>query len=196
MNQPKTKKKTPISGATASATCSARGSVYDFGTISPITTCRIEMKNERERDRDDGRRAQIETLPKTLSSTLRDRRLAERAERDRRERDAELEGRDEARRVRDDLAHRARAAVALGSELVEARVAHRDERVLRRDEERVPEHAEGDQDELDRRQDRSSAHLSGTPSRLEARRPEGDVHHLPARVRSDVDAPLPAPART
>ena len=23
----------------------ARGSVYDFGTISPITTCRIEMKN-------------------------------------------------------------------------------------------------------------------------------------------------------
>ncbi len=43
MNQLNVKKKTRIGTATASATGSARGSVYDFGTISPITTCRIEI---------------------------------------------------------------------------------------------------------------------------------------------------------
>ena len=68
MNQAKTKKKTPISGATASATCSARGSVYDFGTISPSTTCRIEMKRNATAT-DTAEAAQVETLPKTLSST-------------------------------------------------------------------------------------------------------------------------------
>ncbi len=44
MNQLKTTKKTRIGTATASATDSARGSVYDFGTISPITTCRIVIR--------------------------------------------------------------------------------------------------------------------------------------------------------
>ena len=150
MNHPKMKKNTAIRGATASATCSARGSVYDFGTISPITTCRIEMKNSASAT-DTTADAQNDTCPKRLSSTRRDRGLAECAERDRRERDAELEGRDEARGIRDDPAHRARPAVALRHELVEACVAHRDERVLRRDEERVPEDAEADQDEPDHR---------------------------------------------
>ena len=152
MNQPKPKKKTPISGATASATCSARGSVYDFGTISPITTCRIEIKmNASATDTADA--AQVETLPKTLSSTratagspsapsaIEESVMPSWKAAMKREGSATI------------FAHRARAPVALGDELVEARVAHRHERVLRRDEERVPEHAEDDQDELDRGHD-------------------------------------------
>ena len=43
MNGPNTTKNTRTGRDTARATRSARGSVYDFGMISPITTCRIEI---------------------------------------------------------------------------------------------------------------------------------------------------------
>ena len=149
MNQLKTTKKTRIGTATASATASARGSVYDFGTISPITTCRIVIRTNATTTESGRRDAAGDASHRALEHS-RHGRLAERAQRQRRERDAELHRRDEVRRVGDDLPHRARPAAPLGDELVEPRVPHGDERVLRSDEERVPEHADDDEQELDR----------------------------------------------
>ena len=96
-------------------------------------------------------------------------------------------------RSRDDLAHGARPAVALGSHsLSRARVAHRDEGVLRRDEERVPEHAEGDQEELDRGEDAHARTSSARAGMLKRSSPGGStrIMCLPATL-SDVHAPLP-----
>ena len=166
MNQAKTKKKTPISGATARATFSARGNVYDFGTISPITTCRIEMTTN-AMPTDSAVAVPVRDAAERALQHTRHGGLTQRAQCDRRERDPELHRGDEMRGVGNDLAHGARTAIALAGELVEPRVAHRYERVLGRDEERVPEDEEGDEGELDGGHDahrRSFRTRSGTRS--------------------------------
>jgi hypothetical protein len=81
---------------------------------------------------------------------VRERLLAESTDTQRGERDAELHRRDEARRVRRDAQHVARAAVPLVMELDHPRPARGDERVLRRDEERVQQDQDGDADQFDR----------------------------------------------
>ncbi len=193
MNQLNVKKKTRIGTATASATGSARGSVYDFGTISPITTCRIEITRNATTT-DAAVATPPETPPTALSMHARDGGLAECAEGQRRERDAELHRGDEVRRVADDLAHRARAPAALADELVETRVPHRHERVLGRHEERVPEHAEDDQDELECGH---GAHRATARPHADAGRPAGRRSASAYQGSgAAVTTPLPAPART
>ena len=149
MNGPNTTKNTRTGRDTARATRSARGSVYDFGMISPITTCRIEIttnaRTDRDRRGDTGRHVAEELLEQS-----RDRRLADGAESQRADRDPELHRGDEVRWVGDDLAHDARALVALPDQLVQPRVTHRDERVLRGHEERVPQDYDDDRAELER----------------------------------------------
>ncbi len=84
---------------------------------------------ERERERDQGRKDRVEDL--------RQRLLAEGADGQARRRHAELHRRDEPRRVGDDLEHVACTPVALLLELADTRLPRRHEPVLRRDEERV-----------------------------------------------------------
>ena len=84
---------------------------------------------EGEEDREDRRDPGIEEI-------LEDG-LAQSADSQRGERDAQLHGGDEARRLRRDRENRARAAVALALQLANARAARGDEAVLGRDEEPV-----------------------------------------------------------
>ena len=77
----------------------------------------------------DGRHQRLEEV--------REERLAEGADRQRGDRDAELHRRDEPRRVGRDPQHRARAAVALALELADPRAPRGDEAVLGGDEGRV-----------------------------------------------------------
>ena len=86
-----------------------------------------------------------------LVELARQRRLAEGADAQRRERDAELHRRDEAARIAGDSQHVARAAVALVLELDDPRTAGRDEAVLRGHEERVEQDQDRDPDQLKRR---------------------------------------------
>src|SRR5579862_6992277 len=81
---------------------------------------------------------------------MREHLLAEGADRQAGDRDAELHCGDEPRRVARDAPHRARAAVALVLELEDARAARRDEAVLGRDEERVQEDEAREGDKLER----------------------------------------------
>ncbi len=104
-----------------------------------------EREGHRDRRGDAGRHVTEEILEQP-----RHRRLADGAESQRADRDAELHRGDEVRRVGDDLAHDACALVALPDQLVEARVTHRDERVLRGHEERVPQDYDDDRAELER----------------------------------------------
>ena len=87
-----------------------------------------------DQQREDRRRANVAMH---RLEEVREHRLAEGADRQRGERDAELHRRDELRRVAVILQHGARAAVALALELADARAPRRDEAVLGRHEERV-----------------------------------------------------------
>ena len=149
MNGPNTTKNTRTGRDTARATRSARGSVYDFGMISPITTCRIEITTNART---------TETVVETPGATWPNSSSSSR----------ETAGSPMAPRAselivmpsciaemkcdgsRDDLAHDACALVALPDQLVEARVTHRDERVLRGHEERVPQDYDDNRAELER----------------------------------------------
>ena len=92
-------------------------------------------------DGEDGRHPLVELA--------RQRRLAEGADAQRRERDAELHRRDEAARIARDPQHVAGAAVPLVLELDDPRTAGRDEPVLRRHEERVEQDQDRDPDQLE-----------------------------------------------
>ena len=76
-----------------------------------------------------------------------ERRLANPSQADARHRDAELRRGDVAVRIGHGAAHGARAAVALGDQLVDARLADRHDREFRRDEEAVGEHQRHDADQ-------------------------------------------------
>ena len=148
MNQLKVKKKTRIGTATASATGSARGSVYDFGTISPITTCRIEITRNATIT-ETAVATPLETPPTALSIT---RATAGSPSAPSASDESVMPSCMAEMKCEGSLTIlrtvRARRLPSL-DELVEARVPHRDEGVLGRDEERVPEHAEDDQHELE-----------------------------------------------
>ena len=79
---------------------------------------------------------------------LDERLLAQSTDGQRGDRDAELHRRDEPRRLRGDAEHDARPSVPLLLELVHARPAHGDERVLGRDEVAVQQDERGNRDEL------------------------------------------------
>ena len=93
-------------------------------------------------DRDE--RAEID--PEQLGEDL----LADGADGERGERDAELHRGDEVRRVARDLHHGARGAAPFVGELLQPRPAHGDERVLGRDEEAVQQDQSGDAEKLER----------------------------------------------
>jgi hypothetical protein len=95
----------------------------------------------REQDRDDRRHPRIECV--------RERGLAQGADAQRGERDAELHRGDEAAGVAGDPQHVARAAVPLMVQLDDPRPARGHEPVLGRDEERVEENQDPDADELE-----------------------------------------------
>ena len=84
-----------------------------------------------------------------LVELVRQRRLAQRADAERGERDAELHRRDEAARVAGDPQDVARAAVPLVLQLDDPRATRRDEAVLRGHEERVEQDQDRDPDQLE-----------------------------------------------
>ena len=114
--------------------------------------------DEGDHDRQDRREHRVEQLGQN--------RLAEGADAEARERDAELHRGDEAWRARDDLEHVARAPVALLLELDDLRAPRRHEAVLGRDEEPVQQHQpdEGEQLEEDRHAPLSGAWVLGGSS--------------------------------
>ena len=126
-----TVKKARTGVETASAVRSGWPSAIPFGTSSPITTCRKVMISSA--------RITASTVAITGSKRCASTRLAEGADRQRGDRDAELHRRDEARRVARDPQHGAGPPVALALELADARPPRRDEAVLGRHEERVQE---------------------------------------------------------
>ena len=73
---------------------------------------------------------------------VRDQRLADGAEEDREDRDPELDGRDEPHGLVHQPKRRSRAPAAARRALLQPRPPRRDERVLGRHEERVPQHEE------------------------------------------------------
>ena len=113
----------------ASAVRSGWPSAIPFGTSSPITTCRYVTISSASEHGEERRHHGVELLREHL--------LAEGADREARDRDAELHRGDEARRVARDPPHGTRAAVALVLQLEDPRPPRRDEAVLGRDEERV-----------------------------------------------------------
>jgi hypothetical protein len=78
-----------------------------------------------------------------------DERLADRAEGDRERRDAELHGTDEADGAVHDPERDPRAAVTAVGQLAQARAPRRHERVLGRNEERVPQHEQENHDDAE-----------------------------------------------
>ena len=94
-----------------------------------------------EDDRERGRHPLVELA--------RQRRLAEGADPQRGERDAELHRRDETARIPGDPQHVARATVPLVLELDDPGPARRDEAVLRGHEERVEQDQDGYPDQLE-----------------------------------------------
>ena len=102
----------------------------------------VRDDQQREDDGEDRRHHRLEEV--------REHRLAEGADRQRGERDAELHRRDEPRRVAGDPQHGARPPVPLALELADARPARRDEAVLGRHEERVQEDQPGEGEQLER----------------------------------------------
>ena len=126
---------------TQSAVPSACPSATPFGTSSPITTCanvRIRYASSTAMNRRD-----------PVVEGMRERLLAEGADAERGERDAELHRCDELRWVGRDAQHRTRAPVALVVQLDDPRAARRDERVLRRHEEGVDEDQRPDAEQLE-----------------------------------------------
>ena len=96
--------------------------------------------DERRDDRDGRRHARVPASREEVERRAEDVRhhgLADGAERQARERDAQLDRRDEARRVVDQAQHAGRGTAALGLQLLEAGAANRDKRVLGGDEESV-----------------------------------------------------------
>ena len=80
---------------------------------------------------------------------VREEGLAQGADGQARERDAELHGGDEVVRVGRDAQDRACAPVALVAQLGDSRAARGDEAVLGRDEERVQQEQRGDREQLE-----------------------------------------------
>ena len=106
---------------------------------------RDELADHDVQERDDQEREQHgQNVAEPLVEQLGQHPLAQRADRQRGERDAELHRGDEVRRVARDLHDGARRAAALVRELLHARPAHRDQRVLACHEERVEEDQEAD----------------------------------------------------
>ena len=138
-----TKKNARTGVETASAIRSGWPSAIPFGTSSPITTCRYVIIEQREDHGEERRHHRLEQVREDL--------LAEGADGQRGERDAELHRGDELRRIGRDLQHGARAAVPLALELADARPPRRDEAVLGRHEERVQQDQPGEGDKLERR---------------------------------------------
>ena len=99
-----------------------------------------------------------DALRERLVKPVLDERLAHGAERDRERRDAELDGADEPHRAVHDAKRYARAELAGVRELHQARALGGHERVLGRDEERVPQHEQENGDDL---QEDGHAPLSG-----------------------------------
>ena len=128
---------------TSSAVASARSSAIVFGASSPSTMCSaVTMAKAMATAMlcavvaGDVRRQEGERR----LNQRRERRLADPAEAEARHRDAELGRGDVAVGIGDRAPDGARAAVALGDQLIDARLADRDDRELRRDEEAVGEH--------------------------------------------------------
>ena len=105
----------------------------------------VEEREDRVRE-DDG-----EDGGHPLVELARERRLAERADSEGRERDAELHRGDEPPRVRRDPQDVARPLVPLVLQLDDPRAPRRDEAVLRRDEERVQQDQDSDPAELQKK---------------------------------------------
>jgi len=126
--------------ATVSAVPSECPSAMPFGTELAEHDVHEREQQVGERDRERCRHPGAERP--------RQRLLAEGADAQRGQRDAELHRRDEARRVARDAQHVARSAVALMVELDDPRAPGRDEAVLGRDEERVEQDQDCNADEL------------------------------------------------
>ena len=103
----------------------------------------VQERDHDERDRDGEERGDDRV------QDLGEHRLAESTDTERGERDAELHGRDEARRPRDDLQHVRARAIALLLKLDDLRPARRHEAVLRSHEKRVQEQQPGDGGQLE-----------------------------------------------
>ena len=108
-----------------------------------LTDDDVHERDDQEREQDRDERAEVH------AEQVRQHLLADRADRERCERDAELHRGDEMRRVAGDLHHRAGGAAPLVDELLQPRAAHGDERVLGRDEEAVQQDQNGDGEKLE-----------------------------------------------
>ena len=95
-----------------------------------------EVREDRERDQERDR------VGERRLHEVREERLSDRTEQDREDRDPHLDGRDEADRVVHEAERCLRAAAASLGALLETRAPRRDERVLGRHEDRVPQHEE------------------------------------------------------
>ena len=140
MNGQNTRMKSSGGLTTSSAVASARSSAIHFGASSPKTISTAVMIGEGDRDRDAvcGRGGEVGRQERQLRLDERgQRRLGEPAEPEAGHGDAELCRGDVAIGRRDGAPHGARAAVALGDQLIDARLAHRDDRELRGDEKAV-----------------------------------------------------------
>ena len=135
--------KSSVGFTTSSAVASARSSAMVFGVSSPSVMCSAVIDRERDRHGDAvrGRFGDADRQRTSNSGWISDgeRRLADPAEAEAGHRDAELGGGDVAVGIGDGAAHRARAAVPFGDQLVDARLADGDDRELGRDEKAVRE---------------------------------------------------------
>ena len=102
----------------------------------------VGQDRERDQERDRVRERRIHQA--------REERLADGTEQDGRDRDPDLNGRDEAHRVVHQPERRTRAAAAAQRPLLEPAPPRGDERVLRRHEDRVPQHEEEDDHDAER----------------------------------------------
>jgi hypothetical protein len=105
-----------------------------------------ECDGDRDRVRSGGGDVRRHELERRLDHR-RQRRLADPSEPEARHRDAELRRRDVPIGRADGAAHRARAAVAFGDQLIDPRLPHRDDREFGCDEESVRAHERREADE-------------------------------------------------
>ena len=133
MNGRNTRRNSSVGFATTSATFSGYCSATVFGASSPSTMwSAVMMVNaiatamvcEVATEIGAGRRVEQRI------DQRRERGLADPAEAEARHRDAELRGRDELVGIFERAPHRARHAAAFGEQLIDARLAHRDDREL------------------------------------------------------------------
>ena len=127
-----------------------------FGTISPSSTCSVTtMESATTNDTVCSSASGMPSDVERLLQQVRDGGLADPAEQDRAHRDAQLRAGQHQRQVLTGPDHRDRALFALFGQRLEPVAARRDQRELRRDEERVG--AQQQHREQDRRRGHSSA---------------------------------------